>query len=46
MFATRRAIIYVLPEFKSLEQVFGAYDVAAAHGLVRVQTDADAVKYE
>jgi hypothetical protein len=27
-FASQRAIVYVLPEFKSLEQVFGAYDVA------------------
>ena len=42
MFANRRAIVYVLPEFKSLEQVFGAYDVAAVHGLVRAQPQADA----
>ena len=29
-FASRRAIVYVLPEQKSAEQVFGSYDVAAA----------------
>ena len=28
-FANQRAIVYVLPEFKSIEQVFGAYDVGA-----------------
>jgi hypothetical protein len=28
-FATRRAIVYVLPEHKSAAQVFGSYDVAA-----------------
>ena len=38
-FATRRAVVYILPEFKSLEQVFGSYDVAAAHGLVRSQME-------
>ena len=27
-FANQRAIVYVLPEFKSIEQVFGAYEVA------------------
>ncbi len=32
-FATRDAVIYVLPEVKSTLQVFGSYDVAAAHGL-------------
>ena len=31
--AKRRAIIYVLPEVHSLQQVFGAYDVAAARGV-------------
>lgn len=38
-FATHRAIVYVLPEVKSLEQVFGSYDVAAARGLVRIQSE-------
>ena len=33
LFATRRALIYVLPEFKTVQQVFGSYDVASAHGL-------------
>ena len=33
VFATRRAVVYVLPEIKSVEAVFGSYDVAAAHGL-------------
>lgn len=28
-FATRRAIVYVLPDVKSVQQVFGSYDVAA-----------------
>lgn len=27
MFATRRAVVYVLPDTKSVQQVFGAYDV-------------------
>jgi hypothetical protein len=31
-FATRRAPVYVLPELKPVQQVFGSYDVAAAHG--------------
>jgi hypothetical protein len=31
-FATRRAPVYVLPEVKPVQQVFGSYDVAAAHG--------------
>ncbi|MEO8103961.1 MAG: hypothetical protein ABI790_15665 [Betaproteobacteria bacterium] len=31
LFATRRALVYVLPEVKSAQQVFGSYDVAAAH---------------
>ncbi|HKA41901.1 MAG TPA: L,D-transpeptidase [Burkholderiales bacterium] len=29
MFASRRAPVYVLPEFKSVEQVFGSYDAVA-----------------
>jgi len=29
-FASQHAIVYVLPEFKSLDQVFGSYDVAAS----------------
>jgi hypothetical protein len=29
VFATRRAIVYVLPEVKTLQQVFGSYEVAA-----------------
>lgn len=33
IFATRRAIIYVLPDVKPVQKVFGSYDVAAAHGL-------------
>jgi len=31
-FAAGRALVYVLPELKSVRQVFGSYDVAAAHG--------------
>lgn len=46
-FAGNTAIIYVLPEVKSLKQVFGAYDVAAAHGIHRNQVqrvpDSDAL---
>lgn len=34
-FALRRGIVYVLPEHGSVQQVFGSYDVAAAHGLER-----------
>ena len=30
-FALRRAIVYVLPEVKSVQQVFGWYDVAGVH---------------
>ncbi len=30
-FDDRRALVYVLPEVKSLQQVFGSYDVASAH---------------
>ena len=29
-FATRRAIVYVLPEQKTAEQVFDSYDVTAS----------------
>jgi hypothetical protein len=29
VFAEHRAIIYVLPEIKSIDQVFGSHDVAA-----------------
>ncbi len=32
MFAMQRAMVYVLPEVRTLQQVFGSYDVAAAHG--------------
>jgi len=32
VFTTRNAVIYVLPEVKSVLQVFGSYDVASAHG--------------
>jgi hypothetical protein len=38
VFAQRRALVYVLPEQRTLQQVFGAYDVAARHGLVRALT--------
>ena len=31
IFQAQRAIVYVLPETKSAQQVFGSYDVAAAH---------------
>ena len=33
IFATRRAVVYVLPEVKPVQLVFGSYDVAAARGL-------------
>ena len=33
-FAARRALVYVLPEVKATQQVFGSYDVAATHGLM------------
>ena len=33
IFANHRAVVYVMPEIKSLQQVFGAYDVAAKHGV-------------
>jgi len=32
VFATRNAVIYVLPEVKSAPQVFGSYDVASMRG--------------
>jgi hypothetical protein len=31
VFAVRRALIYVLPDLKSAQQLFGAYDVATKH---------------
>jgi hypothetical protein len=34
IFAKRRAIVYVLPEVKSVQQVFGSYDVALARSVV------------
>lgn len=33
-FAKHRAVVYVLPEVKPVQQVFGSYDVAARHALV------------
>lgn len=33
VFATHRAVVYVLPEVKSMQELFGAYDVAVVHGL-------------
>ena len=30
-FAKHRAVVYVLPEVKPVQQVFGSYDVAAKH---------------
>lgn len=33
-FAVRRAVVYVLPEDRPVQQVFGSYDVAAAHRVV------------
>ncbi len=35
-FATHRAVVYVLPEFKSPQQVFGSYDVAAGARISRL----------
>lgn len=35
VFATHKAVIYVLPDVKSTPQVFGSYDVAALHGRER-----------
>lgn len=40
MFATRRAIVYVLPEVRSVHQVFGSYDVSIARGLVSARVGA------
>ncbi len=37
VFATRNAVIYVLPEVKSALQVFGSYDVASAPRFARSQ---------
>lgn len=34
MFARHRAIVYVLPEVRSVQQVFGSYDVAVANGFM------------
>jgi hypothetical protein len=46
-FADQTAMIYVLPEVKSIRQVFGAYDVGARYGLNRAQAqrapDSDAL---
>jgi len=46
-FADQTAMIYVLPEVKSIRQVFAAYDVAARYGLNRAQAqrapDSDAL---
>lgn len=33
VFAIRRAVVYVLPEVKTLQQVFGSYNVATTYGL-------------
>ena len=35
VFAAQRAVVYVLPETKPVAQVFGSYDVAAAHAIAR-----------
>jgi hypothetical protein len=43
-FADRRALVYVLPEVKSLQQVFGSYDVVSAQplpGTISPQAGAD-----
>lgn len=34
IFAAHRAFDYVLPEVKTVQLVFGSYDVSAAHGSV------------
>lgn len=36
MFATRRAVVYVLPDTKSVQVVFNAYDAAARRGATRL----------
>lgn len=33
VFATQRAVVYVLPEVKPVQQVFGSYDVVIAQGI-------------
>ena len=33
-FAKHRAVVYVLPDVKPVQQVFGSYDVAARHAIV------------
>lgn len=33
VFAQRKALVYVLPEVKNVQEVFGSYDVAQAHRL-------------
>jgi hypothetical protein len=38
IFATRRAIVYVLPEIRSVQQTFRSYDVAVARGGVNPST--------
>ena len=43
-FATKRAVVYVLPEVKSLQQVFGFHDIASAHPPPVPVTIADAVE--
>jgi hypothetical protein len=35
IFSVRRAIVYVLPDVKPVQQVFGSYDVAAKHAGVK-----------
>jgi len=42
IFALRRAIVYVLPEVRSLREVFGSYDVAAFHGSAGVPDEVNA----
>ena len=39
-FANHRAIVYVMPEIKSLQKVFGVYDVAAKQGVSKPQSNA------
>lgn len=34
VFADRKALVYVLPEVKTVREVFGSYDVAQVHGTV------------
>jgi len=41
-FASRRAVVYVLPESRPVQQVFGSYDVAGRHGrAAAIQQSAD-----